>query len=57
LAKWPGVSIANGLALCKNHHWAFDHGWFGVDEDYRIVIPQEQFIEEPAVESLEMVAF
>ncbi|HEY9889533.1 MAG TPA: HNH endonuclease, partial [Candidatus Obscuribacterales bacterium] len=29
--------FVNGLALCKNHHWAFDHGWFGVDDDYRIV--------------------
>jgi predicted restriction endonuclease len=47
----------NGLALCKNHHWAFDHGWFGVDDDYRIVIPQERFMEEAAVESREMVAF
>ncbi|MBV5262341.1 HNH endonuclease [Synechococcus moorigangaii CMS01] len=28
----------NGLSLCKNHHWAFDRGWFGIDEDYRIII-------------------
>jgi len=27
------------------------------DNDYRIVIPQERFMEEPAVESREMVAF
>ncbi|MGG6237096.1 HNH endonuclease [Nodosilinea sp. AN01ver1] len=49
--------FVNGLALCKNHHWAFDHGWFGVDDDYRIVIPPERFMEEAAVESREMVAF
>jgi len=49
--------FVNGLALCKNHHWAFDHGWFGVDDDYRIVIPKERFMEEAAVESREMVAF
>lgn len=49
--------FVNGLALCKNHHWAFDHGWFGIDDDYRILIPQERFMEEPAVESREMVAF
>jgi len=36
----------NGLALCKNHHWAFDRGWFGVDDDCRIVIPWDRFIEE-----------
>ncbi|HEY9878898.1 MAG TPA: HNH endonuclease, partial [Leptolyngbyaceae cyanobacterium] len=22
--------FVNGLSLCKNHHWAFDHGWFGI---------------------------
>ncbi|MGB3491947.1 MAG: HNH endonuclease [Elainellaceae cyanobacterium] len=49
--------FVNGLALCKNHHWAFDHGWFGVNDDYRIVIPQERFTEEAAVESREMMAF
>jgi len=49
--------FVNGLALCKNHHWAFDRGWFGVDDDYRIVIPQERFMEEPAVGSREMVTF
>jgi putative restriction endonuclease len=38
-------------ALWKNHHWAFDHGWFGAGDDYRIVIPQGRFMEEPAVES------
>ncbi|ANV92080.1 HNH endonuclease [Picosynechococcus sp. PCC 8807] len=28
----------NGLSLCKNHHWAFDRGWFGIDENYRIIV-------------------
>ena len=49
--------FVNGLALCKNHHWAFDHGWFGVDNDYRILIPQDRFTEEAAFESREMMAF
>ncbi|MBE9159866.1 HNH endonuclease [Nodosilinea sp. LEGE 06152] len=56
-AEFRDDRFVNGLALCKNHHWAFDHGWFGVDDDYRIVIPQERFMEEPAVESREMLAF
>ncbi len=56
-AEFRDDRFVNGLALCKNHHWAFDHGWFGVDDDYQIVIPQERFMEEPAVESREMVAF
>jgi putative restriction endonuclease len=36
----------NGLALCKNHHWAFDRGWFGIDDNYRIVVPHNRFYEE-----------
>ncbi len=31
----------NGLALCKTHHWAFDMGLFGIDFDYRVVVPNE----------------
>ncbi|NEQ42042.1 MAG: hypothetical protein F6K00_00170 [Leptolyngbya sp. SIOISBB] len=49
--------LVNGLALCKNHHWAFDHVWFGVDDDYRILMPEERFIEDPAVQSREIKAF
>lgn len=30
--------INNGLSLCKNHHWAFDRGWFGIDQSYQIII-------------------
>lgn len=36
----------NGISLCKNHHWAFDHGWFGIDDSYRIVVPDDRFYEE-----------
>lgn len=32
--------IINGISLCKNHHWAFDCGWFYVDEDYRIRVAE-----------------
>jgi putative restriction endonuclease len=28
----------NGIALCKNHHWGFDSGWFGISDDYRIIV-------------------
>ncbi len=28
----------NGLALCKNHHWGFDHGWFSLSDEYRIIV-------------------
>ncbi len=36
----------NGLALCKNHHWAFDRGWFGIDDNFRIVVLHDRFHEE-----------
>lgn len=49
--------FVNGIALCKNHHWAFDRGWFGIDDDYRIVIPRDRFTEEAAVESRVMLEF
>jgi putative restriction endonuclease len=28
----------NGIALCKNHHWGFDAGWFSITADYKIVV-------------------
>ena len=39
--------IENGLALCKNHHWAFDRGWFSVDENYRIIVANDLQEESP----------
>ena len=27
----------NGVALCKNHHWGFDRGWFCIDDNYQII--------------------
>ncbi|WGV26032.1 HNH endonuclease [Halotia branconii] len=33
--------INNGIALCKNHHWAFDRGWFAVDEQYKIIVSHD----------------
>lgn len=29
--------ILNGLALCRLHHWAFDVGWFALEDNYRIL--------------------
>lgn len=49
--------FVNGIALRKNNHWAFDHGWFGVDDDYRILVPQGQFTKESAVDSRESMVF
>lgn len=29
--------IWNGLSLCRFHHWAFDVGWYSLDNELRIV--------------------
>lgn len=35
----------NGLALCKNAHWLFDLGLWSIDDDYRVIVATELFIE------------
>jgi len=42
----------NGLSLCKNHHWAFDRGWFTIDDNYRILIANDLMDESPHNRSL-----
>jgi len=32
--------VWNGVALCRLHHWAFDVGWFAIQENYKIVASQ-----------------
>jgi putative restriction endonuclease len=56
-AEFHSDLFVNGLALCKNHHWAFDRGWFGVDDNYQVLIPWDRFMEEAAVGSRGMMAF
>lgn len=29
--------LLNGLALCRLHHWAFDVGWFSLDDEFKIL--------------------
>jgi len=41
LSEFYDNSITNGLSLCKNHHWAFDMGWFFINEDYRIIVADD----------------
>ncbi len=31
-----GDDLRNGLCLCKQHHWAFDEGWFTVTDDHTV---------------------
>jgi putative restriction endonuclease len=37
-AKFYNNTINNGIAFCKNHHWAFDQGLFSIDDSYKIMI-------------------
>lgn len=31
-------SVQNGLALCRLHHWAFEHGWITVTDEYKVSV-------------------
>ena len=33
--------IDNGISLCKNHHWAFDRGWFSINDDFTLVVSDD----------------
>jgi putative restriction endonuclease len=39
--------VDNGISLCKNHHWAFDQGWFSIDDEYRIIVANDLEEESP----------
>lgn len=39
--------IDNGISLCKNHHWAFDRGWFSIEDDYTLLISNDLREESP----------
>ncbi len=42
----------NGLSLCKNHHWAFDRGWFGIQDDYTVLVSNDLGEESPNAKSM-----
>ncbi|EMA64735.1 restriction endonuclease-like protein [Halorubrum lipolyticum DSM 21995] len=44
-------SVKNGMALCRTHHWAFDHGWFTINDDYTISVK-----DDPSLEGYEAMA-
>ena len=37
--------ITNGMALCPNHHWAFDQGLWTLSADFEVIVAAEAFIE------------
>ena len=46
-SKFYDNQINNGISLCKNHHWAFDQGWFSIDDNYRIIVANDLKEESP----------
>jgi putative restriction endonuclease len=45
LVEWAAHRIDNGLALCKNHHWAFIR--VGLVDDYTLLISDNLREESP----------
>jgi putative restriction endonuclease len=39
--------VNNGISLCKNHHWAFDKGWFSITDNYKIIVANNLQEESP----------
>lgn len=44
-ARTRNNDIHNGLALCRNAHWAFDRGLWSVDDQFRILVDPGRFQE------------
>jgi putative restriction endonuclease len=45
--------IDNGISLCKNHHWAFDLGWFSIDDQYRILVARDLSDDSPHTRAMQ----
>lgn len=39
--------IDNGISLCKNHHWAFDKGWFSIGDDFTLLVKDDLHEDAP----------
>lgn len=39
--------VRNGIALCRFHHCAFDSGWFGITDNFDIVIKSDSNFDIP----------
>jgi putative restriction endonuclease len=56
-AEFRDDRFDNGLALCKNHHWAFDRGWFSINDRYEIIVADNRIHEEPPIGARSMHDF
>ncbi len=46
-SKFYDDRIDNGICLCKNHHWAFDRGWFAIDDNFCLLVSKNLVEEVP----------
>lgn len=47
-AQSKNDDISNGMALCRNHHWAFDQGLWSINPDFEIIVAHGKFEEQTA---------
>ncbi|MFB6216111.1 MAG: HNH endonuclease [Candidatus Nanohaloarchaea archaeon] len=40
-------TVQNGIALCRLHHWAFDHGWFTITDDLEVIVQETEEVDTP----------
>jgi putative restriction endonuclease len=45
-AQSKNDDIINGMALCRNHHWAFDQGLWSIGTSFEIVVACGKFSEQ-----------
>ncbi|MDP2784139.1 MAG: HNH endonuclease [Sulfurimicrobium sp.] len=45
-AQSKNDDITNGMALCRNHHWAFDQGLWSIGTSFEIVVACGKFAEQ-----------
>ena len=45
-AQSKNDDITNGMALCRNHHWAFDQGLWSINTGFEIVVACGKFSEQ-----------
>lgn len=38
--------VTNGMALCRNHHWAFDQGLWTLGNHFEVIVATDAFMEE-----------
>jgi putative restriction endonuclease len=45
-AKSKNDDIGNGMALCRNHHWAFDQGLWSIGTRFEVMVAHGKFAEQ-----------